>query len=306
MARDPSPLDHRNYDPDSPYVHDHFRDIDSGEDDRYRSRGSRAPGPREPKHPVRNLGPHIRPIHGRAIVYDRNRGHRVTLTQAHSLRDLAKFRVIAVHDLTEFLYLNRKERAVPELRNLVRQDLVRMAVFDGPEGTPKELATLTRVGRRVVGANRLVAPEQATYSGFGKPREANHDADLYRMYQQEAARIQKEGGEPLRVVLDYELKKNIHRDIALYGRLAAPEIAARYALSAVRGKIPVPDLQIEYVTRDKDRALINLELVTEHYRGSSVDQKVRAGFRLYTPHGEADRLRRLCDQYEWTAEILSL
>jgi hypothetical protein len=33
---------------------------------------------------------------------------------------------------------------------------------------------------------------------------------------------------------------------------------------------------------------------------------VHAGFSLYTPHGEADHLRRVLDQHELTAEILSL
>jgi hypothetical protein len=33
----------------------------------------------------------------------------------------------------------------------------------------------------------------------------------------------------------------------------------------------------------------NLELVTEHYRGRHVADKVHAGFCLYTPRGEADR-----------------
>lgn len=306
MPRDPSPLDHRNHDPDSPYAHDRFGDIDSREGDQYQSRGSGAPRPREPKRHDRDAGPHIPFNYGRAVLYDRNRGYRVTLTQAHGLRDLAKFRVIAVHDLTEFVFRGREERVVRELRNLVRQGLARIAVFQGPEGTPKELATLTRAGRRVVDANKLVIPEQATYSGFVKPREANHDADLYRMYQEEAARIESEGGEPVRVVLDYELKKNINREIARFGRSAMPEIAARHALSVVRGRIPLPDLQIEYATRDGDVARVNLELVTEHYRGRSVGQKVRAGFRLYTPHGETDRLRRVLDQHELTADILSL
>jgi Flp pilus assembly protein TadD len=38
-------------------------------------------------------------------------------------------------------------------------------------------------------ANRLASKNQAVYHGFVKPREANHDADLYRLYQKEAARL---------------------------------------------------------------------------------------------------------------------
>ena len=87
---------------------------------------------------------------------------------------------------------------------------------------------------------------------------------------------------------------------------AKTEIAERHGLRVVRGKIPVPDLRIEYETREGDTARVNLELVTEHYRGRQVADKVHAGFSLYTPHGEADHLRRVLDQHELTAEILSL
>jgi type IV secretory pathway VirB2 component (pilin) len=70
--------------------------------------------------------------------------------------------------------------------------------------------------------------------------------------------------------------------------------------------LAVPDLRIEYEIRAGDIARVNLELVTEHYRGRHVADKVHAGFSLYTPHGEADHLRRVLDQHELTAEILSL
>jgi hypothetical protein len=53
-------------------------------------------------------------------------------------------------------------------------------------------------------------------------------------------------------------------------------------------------------------ARIDLELVTEHYRGRSLADKVKAGFSLYTPRGEGDRLRRVLDGQELTAEIFSL
>ena len=71
-------------------------------------------------------------------------------------------------------------------------------------------------------------------------------------------------------------------------------------------KIPVPDLRIEYETRDGELALVDLELVTRHYGGGYAAGKVRAGFSLYTPHGEAGRLRRVLGARGMTADILSL
>ena len=52
--------------------------------------------------------------------------------------------------------------------------------------------------------------EQQFYAGFVKPQEVAHDATLYRMYQTEAAEIEKGGRIIRRVVLAYELKKSIY------------------------------------------------------------------------------------------------
>ncbi|HKW35199.1 MAG TPA: hypothetical protein VJN92_19465 [Candidatus Acidoferrum sp.] len=44
----------------------------------------------------------------------------------------------------------------------------------------------------------------------------------------------------------------------------------------------------------------------DFYRGRYIAEKVRAGFSWYTPRRQADRLRRVLDQRELTAEILCL
>jgi hypothetical protein len=222
------------------------------------------------------------------------------------MAELGKFRVIAENDLGKYLYGGQSKTLENNLENLVRQGLILRGSFEGPEASPRELLTLTKRGHRLLRANQFVSPDQATYSGFVKPREANHDADLYRLYQKEAGRIEQEGSRVRRVVLDFEIKSKINRDLARLGTQARPEIAARHGLQVVRSKIPIPDLQIEYETRDGDLGHVNLELVTEHYRGRSVAEKARAGFSLYTPRGEGDRLRRVLDRQELTAEILSL
>lgn len=242
----------------------------------------------------------------RAILYDRERGYRLSPSEIRTIAELGRFRVIASHDLAQHAYKDGEQLAASDVRHLIRVGLVRNGVFEGPEATPRELLTLTRRGQRLLRANRLVPPDQAVYHGFVKPKEANHDADLYLLFQKEAARIESEGGRNLRVILDYELKRKINRDLARFGSTAKKEIALRHGLRLVRNKLPVPDLRIEYETREGEIARVNLELVTEHYRGRSVAEKVQAGFSLYTPHGEADRLRRVLDQHELTAGILSL
>lgn len=52
------------------------------------------------------------------------------------------------------------------------------------------------------------------YSGFVKPKEADHDAALYRRYHKAAEEIERKGGKVLRVQLDYELKEKLYRNSA--------------------------------------------------------------------------------------------
>jgi hypothetical protein len=243
---------------------------------------------------------------GRVVLYDRNRAYRLSESEIHTIAELGRFRVIASYDLTHHAYVGRETQAEPDMHDLARKGLVRKGTFEGPEGIPRELLTLTKRGHQLLRANRLVRPDQAVYFGFAKPKEANHDADLYLLYQKEGARIESKGGKNFRVILDYELKRKVYRDLARMGKDHRKEIAEHHGLRVVRTKIPIPDMQIEYETRGGDIARVNLELVTEHYRGRSVAEKVRAGFSLYTPHGEADHLRRVLDGQELTAEILSL
>jgi hypothetical protein len=242
----------------------------------------------------------------RTLLYDRDRVYRLLESEIHTLTDLGKFRVIATEDLAKHAYQGHREDAQQDLRNLTRQGLIERKTFQGPDGGSREMLTLTKTGHRFVRTNRLVSEGQATYHGFVKPREANHDADLYRLYQKEAEKIADKGGRNPRVVLDYELKKNLNRDFAKFGTEARQEIASRHGLQVVRNKIPVPDLRIEYETREGDMGRVDLELATEHYRPEQLAQKVRAGFSLYASRSEGDHLRRVLDQQELTAEILSL
>jgi hypothetical protein len=254
-----------------------------------------------------------RPLNSRAEVASRDpqkiyrdRRYRLSDSEVRTLAELARFRVVATHDLGLYVYGGRTDEASAQFQGLVRKHLVRKGIFEGPEATPRELLTLTERGHQLVRARRLVPEDQAVHHGFLKPRDANHDADLYLLYQKEAARIEQQGGRTLRVVLDYELKRKVNRDIAHFGTDAHREIARRHGLRVIGTKIPIPDLRIEYETGEREPASVDLELVTEHYRGASVAEKVRAGFSLYAPHGGTAHLRRLLDHQALHAEIFSL
>lgn len=242
-------------------------------------------------------------VHGRT--------YRIRSSEIRTLTELGKFRAVASKDLQEFAYQGDKDRARVDVQNLIRQGLVAEKRIPHSDISPRRLLTLTRQGHLVLTVTKDVRKNQAIHYGFTKPREAHHDADIYRMYYSAAEKIEQQGGRNLRVILDYELKKRVYRDLAKLGphresTVKKKEIAERHGLQLVRGKIPLPDLRIEYETREGETARVDLELATEHYRGRTLAEKVRAGFSIYAHAQDAAGLRRVMDQKELTAEILSL
>jgi len=252
-----------------------------------------------------------RPVEPRKAYDFRGRTYTVRSSEIETLAELGKFRVIASEDLEEFRYYGEKDRMRPDVANLIRQGLVTEKSIPHSDTTSRRLLTLTKKGHQFLRSTGTVSRNQATHYGFTKPREAHHDADLYRLYHKAVEDIERQGGKNPRVVLDFELKKRVFHDLAKLGpEKHSPEnkraIAEKHGLQLVRGKIPLPDLRIEYEDREGNMARVDLELATEHYRGSNLAEKVRAGFSLYARAQDASGLRRVLDQKELTAEILSL
>jgi hypothetical protein len=283
-----------------------------------RSVGSRRQGPGSDTQDDARLTPERVPrmqsergIEPRKAYEFRGRTYTVRSSEIETLTELGKFRAVSSEDLEEFRYHGDKDRMRPDVANLIRRGLVAEKNIPQSDTAPRRLLTLTKKGYQFLRSTGTVPGNQATYYGFTKPREAHHDADLYRLYHKAAEKIDREGGKNPRVVLDFELKKRVFHDLAKLGpekhsAESKREIAEKHGLQLVRGKIPLPDLRIEYEDREGDTARVDLELATEHYRGSNLAEKVRAGFSLYARAQDAPGLRRVLDQKELTAEILSL
>ena len=180
---------------------------------------------------------------------------------------------------------------------------------------------LTGEGKLLIQQESRAHPEQRFYAGFVKPQEVAHDAAIYRMYRTEAAQIEKRGGTIQRVVLDYELKNKVYRPLAkarnlppLEYAMRQAEVAADHRLKVVDGKIPLPDLRIEYQSTEGELAKVDLELATEHYHGAHAAGKLKAGFKVYADRTCASRLNAsltygrssVYEGPELTATILSL
>jgi hypothetical protein len=243
--------------------------------------------------------------------YVRDRAYLLRDSEIHSLTEISKFRVIAVSDLAKYEYQGDSDRMQKDVRHLRKQGLLTGRTIEISRKKSLRVLTLTKAGHRLLKKATHLSDNQAIYHGLRKPREVEHDADLYRLYHKEATSIERAGGRPLRVILDYELKKNLNRDLSLLGpdrdnEARKSEIAEKHGLQLVNGKIPVPDLRIEYESADMEVRQVDLELATREYRPRAVAEKAAAGFSLYSRPEDASRLRRILDEREITAGILTL
>jgi len=248
----------------------------------------------------------------RTKYLDRNKDYSLRDSEIHTLSEVGKFRIVATGDLAEFAYNGDRSRMENDVESLVRQGLLRQTGIADSEHNPIQVATLTKEGHKLLSRGKVVSPNQATYHGLKKPKEAFHDADLYRLYHKVSDEIESRGGRVLRVQLDYEMKQELYARLARASQVKSrdaeslrEEVAERYHLKVVSGKIPIPDLRIEYVKEnDNEIQRRDLELATDHYRPRGLSQKARAGFQIYARHGETDRLRRIRDDRELSAVIL--
>ena len=243
---------------------------------------------------------------------DRNKTYSLRDSEIHTLSEVGKFRVVAARDLAEFAYNGDRSRVENDVESLARQGLTKVTSIADTEHNPTQVVTLTKEGHKLLSRGNVVRSDQATYHGLKKPKEAIHDAELYRLYHKVADEIEGRGGSVLRVKLDYEMKKELYSALAYVpqdrsrdSETLRKEIAEQYHLKVVSGKIPIPDLRIEYVNENEyEIQRRDLELATEHYRPRGLSQKARAGFQIYARHGETDRLRRIRDDRELSAAIL--
>jgi hypothetical protein len=243
--------------------------------------------------------------------YVRDRAYLLRDSEIRSLAEIGTFRVVAVADLAQHAYKGDRHRMEKDVRHLRKQGLLTDRTVEVSRKKSLRVVTLTKAGHRLVKNAKPIPDDQAIYWGLRKPREVGHDADLYRLYQKEVARIAQTGARPHRVLLDYELKRSLNRDLALLGpdrdnAARKTQIAERHGLQLIGGKIPLPDLRIEYETAELELRHIDLELATREYRPRALAQKAAAGFSLYSRPGDAGRLRRILDERELTAAILTL
>ena len=308
------------YDRDDP--HDESRDsivrpADSSRgqhasDARGQGRGSLHDQP--PRHEIRaqEQTPSSRNAEPREPNPTRERAYHLRDSEVQALADIGAFRALKTEDLIQYRYAGDARHARRDLKHLVEQGLVQTRTTYTERNV---YVGLTRKGRRCIEHIRpaYTASRQVFYHGFVKRRESRHDAAIYRLYQRENQRITQAGGKVNRVILDFELKASINRELANVRDLPAAERLARrqeiadaHGLTLVSGRIPLPDLRLEYETSDQEQTKIDLELLSGEYRSGQIAEKAHAGFTLYTFAEDAVRLRPAISDPEIMQDILSL
>jgi hypothetical protein len=298
--------------PDNP-IHNHLRPprederaVDPRRDREPTERRRREPEqdmPRERRRPVASADPR-RPARSAGNVV----GLELRPEEKQLLREAGRFRVVRTADLRERLYSGKARPLENDLKYLCDKGLIETQHInlrrDGQRKTIKrvEVVTLTKDGRSLLIKQGDLPRDQKVYSGLVKPREVEHDSQIYRAYRKEAESIERSGGKNLRVRLDFEIKSDIQKaiyaerkvDPKRYMAEIKQQVAERFELPFVDGKIQIPDARIDYdLSRENDQDLgprsghEDIEVLTAAYHAGHLRSKAQAGFHNYA--SPADR-----------------
>ena len=226
----------------------------------------------------------------REPVRHRGRTYRLREMDVRALATIGTFRVVRAAEVQSMRSSREAWRGT--IGHLRQEELIDVKTVS----INRELAAvavLTREGKSLLDAHQERPSDRAAqtyHAGLVKPRELAHDAQLYALFQAEAARIEVEGGRIERVLLDYELKREYQ---TFLNRPRVKEVdvddvtafAAAHDLPIVDGHLALPDLRIEYESPDGERHHRDVELVTEHYSRAQLAGKSRAGFSMYRAAG---------------------
>jgi len=221
------------------------------------------------------------------VVLDLGRVYELNGDDSRVLAAVGAFRVVPERDLD-----SRDE--APDWRNdslahLADEGLIRTVSLDGRDRG----VTLTDRGRDLLEASRRARDDdrqQRFYAGVNRPRELNHDAQLYRVYERVEKQLRDEGAEVRRVVLEQDLKREYQSFLQEHNRdrpdsdgrpdgdpREVGQWALQHELPYFDDRVHFPDFRIEY-DLDGREGHRDVEVLTPHYRGAHADSRGRTGF----------------------------
>lgn len=266
--------------------------------------GQRVPDRRDERWPERENGPRsvdprevfTRDLdlprgHERERVHDaREREYTLRGSETRTLATVGAFRVVSARDLRDHDGRPADPRS-GDLRHLREQGLVRTERLDGHRD---RLVVLTDRGRDLLKSHqheRYHDHRQEFYARLVKPREVEHDTQVFGAYLREADKLAERGARVDRIVLDYELKRDYQKWLHEHDRdrddydghpdRDPAEIAAwayEHDIPYFDEQVHFPDLRIEYEDADGRWDHVDVEVLTIHYRGSHGAAAARSGF----------------------------
>jgi hypothetical protein len=142
----------------------------------------------------------------RETVYDaRDREYTLRGSETRTLSTVGAFRVVSACDLRGHDDQQADLRS-GDLRHLREQGLVRTERLAGQRD---HVVVLTDRGLDLLNSSRDGQRDHAQefYSRLVKPRELEHDAQVFNAYLREAEKLAERGARIDRIALDYELKR---------------------------------------------------------------------------------------------------
>jgi hypothetical protein len=249
----------------------------------------------------------VRQVRSRHHLQPDIAGLRLHQEENTLLGETGRFRVLSLKDAADSLYVGDERALRSDLRFLKERGLASVDIVnarrDGHSRSVEriEVITLTRAGEKVARTSNAFSPDQKLYHGLVKPREAEHDAQIYRACRKEWEKIEKTGGSTPRVLLDFELKSQVQKAIHA-SRKADPDrdmqeikqqVAAEHKLPFIDGQIQIPDARIEYELDQGSRTgFSDIEVVTAAYHAGHLRSKVQAGFHTYISGRDAASISR--------------
>jgi hypothetical protein len=221
----------------------------------------------------------------RELVLDRHRVYELNGEDSRTLAAVGSFRLVPEQDL---------DTDHDTLRHLRDEGLVDTVDLGGDE----RALTLTKEGRDLLDSHTLErdgGTPQAFHAGVNRPREIEHDSNLYATYRQEEARLRDEHGdlEIRRIILEQDLKREYQEFLQepnrnrpdSDGRPVRDEKEIRdwargHDLPYFDGQVHFLDYRIEYELDGRERHE-DIELFTPHYRGAHAASRSKTGFRIY-------------------------
>jgi hypothetical protein len=269
----------------------------------------------------RKVEPEPRPRRTRDGVADDIRGLRLRPEEQKLIAEAGRFRVLSVDDVARTIYGGDKRALKADLHFLREKGVLTVdsvaARNDGRWSRQRKIdvVSLTKQGEHLAREAGAFPAGQRLYYGMVKPREAEHDTQIYRAYLKEAENIERAGGANLRVELDFELKANVYRAVH-EARKADPErdlgeirreAAEQFELPYVNNRIEIPDARIHYDMDQGSRAAFSdIEVVTAAYRPGHMRGKAEAGFRMYASASDRSRLAKVEDEHrvlDWVMDL---